>query len=267
MPFWGKAVGTFAGLATGKPWFALLGLVLGHQFDRGFAERFSYSRASRDSDQLQRLPEYFTRALFQIMGFVAKADGQVSEDEIRAARALMHRLSMGSAQIRQAITWFDSGKAKTFPLTSTVRQFKRDSQRRPKLRGLLLRFLMEISLSKSSLKQRERAVLWTVCSELGIGRVELAQLEAMLRAQRGFRKSPAGNADAARVRAAYATLGVNSAATNTEIKQAYRRLMNRNHPDKIAGSNPPPAEIAVAEKNTREIRTAYELLKARRSIR
>lgn len=267
MPFWGKAVGAVAGLATGKPWFALLGLLLGHQFDRGLAERFSYSRTGRDSDELPRLPEYFTRALFQIMGFVAKVDGRVSEDEIRAARALMHRLSMGSAQIRQAISWFDSGKAGTFPLQSTVQQFKRDSHRQPELRGLLLRFLMEISLSKSSLRQRERAVLWTVCSEIDVGRVELAQLEAMLRAQRGFRKSPAGGADAKRVRTAYVTLGINSAATNAEIKQAYRRLMNRNHPDKIAGSNPLPAEVAAAEKNTRDIRTAYELLKARRSIR
>lgn len=267
MPFWGKVVGAVAGLATGKPWFALLGLLLGHQFDRGLAERFAYSRTSRDGDELQRLPEYFTRALFQIMGFVAKADGRVSEDEIRAARALMHRLSMGSAQISQAVAWFDSGKKRTFPLLDTVRQLKHDSQRQPQLRGLLLRFLMEVSLSKASLQQRERTVLWRICSELDIGRVELAQLEAMLRAQRGFRKSPAGNADAARVRAAYTTLGVDRAATNVEIKQAYRRLMNKNHPDKIAGSNPLPAEVAAAEKSTRDIRTAYEMLKARRSIR
>jgi DnaJ like chaperone protein len=126
---------------------------------------------------------------------------------------------------------------------------------------------MEVSLSKASLHQHERTLLWTICRELDIGRVELAQLEAMLRAQRGFRKSPAGNADAARVREAYATLGVDRSSTNAEIKKAYRRLMSRNHPDKIAGSNPQPAEIAAAEKSTRDIRTAYEMLKARRSIR
>ena len=43
--------------------------------------------------------------------------------------------------------------------------------------------------------------------------------------------------------------------------------MNRNHPDKIAGDNPSDADIAEAERRTREVRGAYEMLKARRSIR
>jgi len=267
VPYWGKVIGAIAGLATGKPWFALLGLLLGHQFDRGFAERFAHTRADSKSDDLQRLPEYFTRALFQIMGFVAKSDGRVSEDEIRAARALMHRLGMGAVQIQQAIVCFEKGKVRTFPLLATVRRFKRDTVRQKNLRGLLVRFLMEISLSKASLHHSERTILWTICTELDIGRVELAQLEAMLRAQRGFRRSPAGNADAARVSEAYRTLGVDRSSTNAEIKKAYRRLMNKNHPDKIAASNPLPAQIAAAEKNTRDIRVAYEMLKARRAIR
>ena len=37
--YWGKIVGTLVGLATTRPLLVLLGLVLGHQFDRGFAER------------------------------------------------------------------------------------------------------------------------------------------------------------------------------------------------------------------------------------
>ena len=110
-------------------------------------------------------------------------------------------------------------------------------------------------------------MIWTISTELGIGRVELAQLEAMIRAQKGFKRSPAGDADAARVREAYESLGVNSEASNADIKTAYRRLMNKNHPDKISGSNPGADVIAEAERRTREVRVAYEMLKARRSIR
>ena len=66
---------------------------------------------------------------------------------------------------------------------------------------------------------------------------------------------------------AYLTLGLDEKSSNEEIKTAYRRLMSRNHPDKIAGSNPGEAELAEAERRTREIRSAYEMLKARRSIR
>ena len=55
--------------------------------------------------------------------------------------------------------------------------------------------------------------------------------------------------------------------TNADVKKAYRRLMSRNHPDKIAGSNPDKEVVAEAERRTREVRRAYEMLKARRSIR
>ena len=110
-------------------------------------------------------------------------------------------------------------------------------------------------------------IIWTICKELDIGRVELAQLEAMLRAQRSFRKSAAGAADSKRVNDAYEALGIDRSSTNDEIKKAYRRLMNKNHPDKLASTNPDATVMAEAERRTREVRSAYDLLKARRSIR
>jgi DnaJ like chaperone protein len=257
MPYYGKIIGTLIGLATGRPLLALLGLILGHQFDRGFAGRIHRERLSGD----------FVASLFQVMGHLAKADGLVTEDEIRAARSIMHRLNLGAAETRQAIAWFEAGKNASFPLLATLQHLREHSARRAELRGLFVRLLLEVSLAKSSLNPRERAIIWTICQQLEIGRVELAQLEAMLRAQRGFRRSPQGNADALQVDRAYSTLGVDRSSTNDDIKKAYRRLMNRNHPDKIASGNPDSAAVAEAERKTRDIRGAYEMLKARRSIR
>jgi len=266
MQYWGKVLGTMAGLATGRPWMAFVGLLLGHQFDKGFADRFN--RIDPDSvGRLAALPESYIKALFQTMGHLAKADGRVSENEIRAARILMHRLSLGPVEVRHAIAWFEEGKQPSFPLTATLRQLRGASARKPESRALFLRLLMEVALSKPGLHRSERAVLWTICTELDISRVELAQLEAMLRAQRGFRRSAAGNADARRVDAAYQTLGVDKESSNDEIKKAYRRLMNKNHPDKLASKNPDSSAIAEAERRTREVRSAYTLLKSRRSIR
>ncbi len=263
--YWGKVIGTLAGFATLKPWFVVLGLFLGHQFDRGFAAR--YQSFERQGAGIGRLPDGYVRSLFQCMGHLARADGRVSEDEIRAARAIMHRLGLGPAQVRNAIDWFDSGKQPGFRLVQTMRELRRVHARRADLRMLFLRLLLEVSLAKSRLEQRERAIIWTVCTELEVGRVELAQLEAMIRAQKGFRRSPAGNVDAQRVRDAYRALGMSESATNDEIKKSYRRLMNKNHPDKLAASNPDAAVIAEAERRTREVRSAYEMLKARRSFR
>lgn len=265
--YWGKVIGTLAGLATRNPWLALLGLILGHQFDRGMADRFAGLGRSGGREAIDRLPEDFVRGLFETMGYLAKADGRVSEDEIRATRSVMHRLGLGPAQTRQAIDWFNAGKQQTFSLLGTLGRLKGGAARRREHRGLFVRLLMEVALSKPGMIQRERAIVWSVCTEFDIGRVELAQLEAMLRAQKSFRRSAAGSADATRVNDAYRVLGVDKDSTNAEIKKAYRRLMNKNHPDKIAADNPEADVVARAEQRTREIRGAYEMLKARRSIR
>ena len=201
------------------------------------------------------------------MGHLAKSDGRVSEAEIRATRAVMHRLGLGPARVRNAMHWFDEGKRPEYQLQATMRHTRKIAARNPELRLLFVRLLLEVILAKDRLSQQERALIWTICTEFDIGRVDLAQLEAMIRAQKGFRRSPEGDADADRVRKAYAILGVDQTATNADVKKAYRRLMSRNHPDKIAGSNPDKAVVAEAERRTREVRKAYEMLKARRSIR
>ena len=240
-------------------------LLVGYQFYKGF--RSSRNAFDKQGGAISGVSDGFVRALFSCMGHLAKSDGRVSEDEIRAARLIMHRLSLSPAQVRRAIHWFDDGKRRGFPLVQTVREARRVSARSAAKRTLFLRLLLEVVLAKPRLRKPERAMIWTICKELGIGRVELAQLEAMIRAQKGFKKSPEGSADAARVREAYQTLGVGPDSSNDDIKKAYRRLMNRNHPDKIAGSNPDAAVVAEAERRTREVRGAYEMLKARRSIR
>jgi len=263
--YWGKIIGTLIGAATLKPWFVLLGLLLGHQFDRGFDAR--YKRFEQEGASIGRLPEEYIRPLFQTIGHLAKSDGRVSEQEIRAARAVMHRIGLGPGQVRNAISWFDDGKRAGFPLAQTVRHLRRIAARRPELRQLFVRLVLEVVLAKDRMSQKERALIWTICNEFDIGRVELAQLEAMIRAQKGFKHSPAGDADAQRVKKAYATLGIDPSATNDEVIKAYRRAMNKSHPDKIASDNPGDEAIAAAEKRTREVRTAYEMLKSRRSIR
>jgi DnaJ like chaperone protein len=240
-------------------------LLIAYQFYRGF--RNSARVFDSDGQARLRVTDEFVRALFGCMGHLAKSDGRVSEDEIRAARLVMHRLGLSPAQVRRAIHWFDDGKRPGFPLVQTAREARRVSARSAADRALFLRLLLEVVLAKPTLRKPERAMIWTICNELDIGRVELAQLEAMIRAQKGFKRSPEGNADAARLRRAYETLGVSADASNDEIKKAYRRLMNRVHPDKIAGANPGTDAVAAAEKRTREVRAAYEMLKARRSIR
>ena len=64
--YWGKIIGTVAGLATLKPWLAIAGLILGHQFDRGFAAR--YRDFEKQGANIGRVSEEFVRALHADFG-------------------------------------------------------------------------------------------------------------------------------------------------------------------------------------------------------
>ena len=267
MNHWGKIFGAIIGLATGKPFIVLLGLILGHQFDRGIAKTFNRVGSEFSNDRIRQFSPEFFENLFQAIGHIAKADGRVTEEEIQAARILMDKLGLGTAEKRAAIDYFEQGKNSSYPLKARIRQLRQRDARQPEYRVLFLKLLMEFVLTDNKMNKNQRAVVWAIGREMQISHLELAQLEAMLRAQSGFRHSPAGNADNLRVDEAYKSLGVNRSSSNDEIKKAYRRLMNRNHPDKLAPENPDPAVIAEAERRTREVRSAYELLKARRSIR
>ena len=262
--YWGKIIGFLIGFITRNPWVLLIGVFLGHQFDRGLIGKYrSYQKQSENSFVL---PENFVRTLFEVIGHLAKVDGRVTEDEIRSARLIMQRLNLSLSQTNRAIDWFNEGKNPEYPFIENIRNLHLVTAHDTKKRLIFIQLLLEVLISKKDFKREERFLMKSVCSELGISQIEYSQIEAMIRAQRAFKGSPEGALDESRVLNAYKTLGVSLEASNKEIKIAYRRLMNKNHPDKIASKNPSRTEVSEAEYKTRKVRAAYELLKARRSI-
>lgn len=62
-------------------------------------------------------------------------------------------------------------------------------------------------------------------------------------------------------------LGVSATSEPSQIKRAYRRLLSRHHPDKIAGSGASPLQVREATEKTRELHSAYALIRERRDFR
>ncbi|MDE2051542.1 MAG: TerB family tellurite resistance protein, partial [Gammaproteobacteria bacterium] len=110
MRYTGKVVGGLIGMFLG-PLGALAGVLLGHQVD----EHLDREDAQLPGPEaLEAVSERFFRATFRVMGYVAKADGRVSEQEISAARAVMAELRLDAPRVQQAIECFTAGKQPGF---------------------------------------------------------------------------------------------------------------------------------------------------------
>ena len=67
------------------------------------------------------------------------------------------------------------------------------------------------------------------------------------------------------IRAAYRTLGVKPRASNESVREAYRRLMSRHHPDKL-GPEAGPDEREAARRQTVAVRDAFDRIRRRRGL-
>src|SRR4029453_18007046 len=111
MVWQGKALGALIGVFAAGPVGALFGTFIGHLFDvqAESARGDDASDAGAPAASAAQVQEAFFRATFQAMGHLAKADGRVSEDEIRAARAMMSDFRVGEREVELAIELFTQG--------------------------------------------------------------------------------------------------------------------------------------------------------------
>jgi len=260
MQWTGKAVGGILGLLTGQPLIALLGVALGHQFDQGLAARQGSGRGAGSA----RTRELFFATTFSVMGHIAKSDGRVSDEEIRAARRIMHSMQLSPEQVTQAIEHFTRGKGPQFRLDESVSALADALHGRRELVRAFVEIQLQALVASGGLDRAKRDLLWRVARELGMGRVELAQVEALVRAQQASAsRAVRGEPD---LHEAYRVLGVAPDATAKDVKLAYRRLMSQHHPDKLVARGLPESMRANAEQKTREIRAAYDRIKTQRGL-
>ena len=253
MNWWGKIIGGGLGFVIKGPIGALIGAVIGHQFDAGLGERLG--RTGGDHETMQ---EAFFLTTFSVMGHVAKADGRVSESELEIARAVMQRLDLSDDKKREAIRLFNTGKQPGFPLDSVLDGFRKGCRGREDLIRTFVKIQLQAMLADRKTHPRSRQTIWHICQRLGLSRVEMAQLEAETRASFGATE---GLADAYRV------LGIDAGASDKDVTVAYRRLMNQHHPDKLVARGLPAEMMELARDKTRAVREAYEAIRAARGMR
>lgn len=274
MKWIGKLTGGLIGLAFG-PIGVAVGVLLGHQFDQ----------AQQDDDEpgappadVAAISERFFRATFRVMAYVAKADGRVSEQEIAAARAVMSDLRLGQAQVSEAIALFTAGKQPDFDLAAELAGLRAACRGRPDILRIFLEIQVRAALAGNNLEGPVRPILGSIAAAMRISGFELAQIEAVLRIQRGgfYREQrqdggasgtgTSTSAGAAALGQAYRVLETTASASDAEVVKAYRRQLNRHHPDKLKANGLPESMVGHAKQRTQQIIEAYELIRARRGM-
>jgi len=252
-------IGGFIGVLTGGFGGLLLGAAIGYAASQ-LLQRSLFGSLRVTQNQLMD-------ATFAIMGAVCKADGVVARAEIDMVEQIFGMLRLNAEQRAQAKSAFNRGKQPDFDLDQAVDSFAVLVHRRGALLQLFLQLQCMAIAADGRVDAAEHAMLVRIARRLGLGEHDVRQLEALLRAATAGAAPGAGQqASASQLDDAYVALGVPASATDSEVKRAYRKLISKNHPDKLAARGLPQSMRAVAEERSRELNKAYDLIKAARGI-
>ena len=237
---------------------ALAAFFLGSMIDRSISYGIGgvnpLSRAHRQS--------VFLGTVFVLMGKIAKADGQVSQNEIAHVEQLFQKLGMTAEHRQQSITLFKKGSAPDFDIKPTLTEFMSVCGHTNSLRQMLLVYLIVMALADGHLDPAEEILLKEIAQHLGYNQDAFKHILAMIVNQTHFAGGQASTASS--LEDAYNALGVSRESNDQEVKRAYRKLMSQYHPDKLMGQGVPEDMIAVATAQAQEVQVAYDLIKKSR---
>jgi DnaJ like chaperone protein len=263
MRIWGKILGFLFGFMLSKNIFgALLGAWLGHRFDKGVGLDFNHLGGSKSDTDRQAAFFYST---FSVMGYIAKANGRVTQHEIAFAKAYMDKLGLKGELRQQAKEAFRDGKTTGFPLTERLAKLKSAVGNRQDLLLLFLEIQIQVAFADGLLDPDERDALHKIAGGLGYSAKELDKLLEMIIAGANFHQQGSGNSFEnanQQLENAYKVLGITDKNSTSEVKKAYRKLMSQHHPDKLVAKGLPPEMMEVAKQKTQDIQAAYELINA-----
>lgn len=260
----GKIIGMFLGFFLAGPVGFIAGLILGHIiFDQGWFHQWLKSLSS-DRFSKTKVQEVFFNATFRVMGFVAKSDGRVSENEIRQARDVMQQMGLDDHMKEEAIRLFTEGKQANFKLGLVLNQLRHTCFFQPALLRMFLEIQIQMAYADGrGMSEYKRQVLQYICERLEIRDCQYHQFKQPFQAKeqhyQQYQNSPSNFH--VHLNDAYKILGLTMNATDSEIKKTYRRLMSQHHPDKLIAKGLPPEMIKMATQKTQQIKNAYEQIR------
>lgn len=247
-------IGAGAGFVVASIPGALLGALLGQAMDRRLQlHSWAHLRERLGGQAVLRDDE----VLFVLLGRLAKSEGRVLDGHIQQARQEMQRLEMSEPARLRAIAAFNRGKNGGERLKTHLRRLKQQ----PHAAEGLLRACWRMVWADGRVGRHERELILQWGQQLGWSAAKVQALASDYEPHRA-----ALDAQAISYPDALRLLGVQVEAEPAQIKQAYRRLLSRHHPDKLVGSGASPAQVRDATERTRELHQAYSVIRKRRGF-
>lgn len=281
----GGSLGALVGVVTVFPTgiAILMGMAVGVMLNwvmryRFYREINQQAKPTRFFEEPLQTHAYrlFLATTFRVMGYLAQVRGCSEADESQAAKVIMGYLRLTGKQQQQAMRLLREGRQPDFAIDPVLAQFYSGCQHHGHFIRQFIEIQMSVFYANGFPSPHERAILLHICSQLGFAR-RFEDMETYIkrryhrsakgtRAGQENRKRQRQPVSVAHLHRAYGILGLNRHATNTEVKKAYRRLINRHHPDKLEAQSTSTETLQRATEKTRVVKEAYELIKLYRRM-
>jgi DnaJ like chaperone protein len=246
---WGKVIGGVAGFAIGGPIGALMGAFAGHQFDKD-KNGATQMGGAPGTDQRQVA---FTIAVVVLSAKMAKADGQVTPDEIAAFKKIFR---IPPEEVGEVGRLFNEARKDATGYEPYAQQIASMFQHEPQVLEELLGGLFLIAQADGEVHPKELEYLEHVAAIFGFDQAAFERIHYSFMGE-----GHVGTQDES-----YKVLGVSPSADDAEVKSAYRKLLREYHPDTLMSKGLPQDFIDLANEKMAAINHAYDMVKKERGL-
>lgn len=231
---------------AGGPIGAIVGVLIASLFDARFSGNDTEYSSQQPSNTMR---SDFRIVLLVLLAGVMKADGRVNKPELDAAKRFLLN-TFGEEQALEALQMLKTLLHQNIPVESVAAQVSQNINYSQRVQ--LLHMLYTVAYADGTATIQEKNVLYTIALQMGINRADIQSIEAMFTIQ----ENPHW---------AYAVLEIEQSVSDEDVKQAYRRMAMKYHPDKV---NTLGEEVKqAATEKFRKVNEAYESIKKQRDFK
>jgi DnaJ like chaperone protein len=205
------------------------------------------------------LPFWSRGLLFQLMGFVAKADGRVTPLDIRYCESLMRNFGCSSRQRRRLIRRFSAGKRAREPMVPLW--FRIFTRRRPGTAQRLSIALAHLCYQDGPDSPARTARCLNTMLALGLPEADGNRILHSYRSKVWITSPNEGDSEPLTGLArACQLVGGKQSDSLEKLRQAYRKKRSLYHPDRVEHTDMDPQ---LARTRLEEIHKAWDLINRR----